>query len=153
MTNDSRRVISAQRTVTAPAEVIFELIADPTRQPEWDGNDNLRSAASGQRIHAVGDTFDTVLTTGDVRRNHVVEFTEGRLVAWQPSPVDAPRPGHLWRWEVTPTGDGAIVTHTYDWTELHDTARQARAKATTVDKLAASVDRLAELAEGQALRA
>ncbi|GEE02588.1 hypothetical protein nbrc107696_30340 [Gordonia spumicola] len=146
-TTDARRVVFARRPVAAPPEVIFDLIADPARQPEWDGNDNLSSSAAGQRVHAVGDAFDTVLTNGQVRRNHVVEFEEGRLIAWQPSPVDEPRPGHLWRWEVTPTRDGSTVTHTYDWTDLHDEARQVRARATTVDKLAASLDRLAELAE------
>ncbi len=148
MTTEQQRVVWASRTVSAPAEVIFDLIADPARQPEWDGNDNLRSAEAGQRVHAVGDTFDTVLTAGAVRRNHVVEFTEGRLIAWEPSPLDEPRPGHLWRWEIEPAGDGAaIVKHTYDWTRLHDDAREVRARATTVDKLAASVDGLAEIAE------
>ena len=39
------------------------------------------------------------------------------------------------------------VTHTYDWTELHDEARLERARSTTSDRLAASVDRLASLAE------
>ena len=30
------RVVSATRHVDAPAGVVFELIADPARQPEWD---------------------------------------------------------------------------------------------------------------------
>ena len=39
------RVVSASRRIAAPAAAIFELIADPARQPEWDGNDNLAQAA------------------------------------------------------------------------------------------------------------
>jgi hypothetical protein len=39
------------------------------------------------------------------------------------------------------------VTHTYDWTELTDEKRIPRARATTADRLRASVDRLATLAE------
>ncbi|HEY5152134.1 MAG TPA: polyketide cyclase, partial [Mycobacterium sp.] len=35
------RVVSARREIAAPAATIFELVADPARQPEWDGNDNL----------------------------------------------------------------------------------------------------------------
>jgi hypothetical protein len=41
------------------------------------------------------------------------------------------------------------VTHTYDWTRLRDEKRLVRARATTADKLRASLDRLATLAEGQ----
>jgi hypothetical protein len=39
------------------------------------------------------------------------------------------------------------VTHTYDWAQLTDEKRIPRARATTADKLRASLDRLAELAE------
>jgi hypothetical protein len=42
-----------------------------------------------------------------------------------------------------------LVTHTYDWTELSDVKRLPRARATTADKLAASLERLAALAERQ----
>jgi uncharacterized protein YndB with AHSA1/START domain len=146
---DETRVVCASRVVAAPAEVIFELIADPARQPEWDGNDNLSRAEPGQRVHAVGDSFVMTNTGGSVRQNHVVEFVEGRLIAWKPAPVDAPQPGHLWRWELEPLDDGTTrVTHTYDWSALTDTNRFDRARSTTSDKLMASVDRLAALAEG-----
>lgn len=148
-TNDENKVVSASRVVAAPAAAIFELIADPARQPEWDGNDNLAEAAPGQRIHAAGESFLMGNTSGKVRRNHVVEFEEGRLIAWKPGAVDSPPAGHLWRWELEPLDDGTTrVTHTYDWTELTDEARFPRARATTSDNLQASVDRLAALAEG-----
>ena len=59
--------------------------------------------------------------------------------------------GHLWRSELAPTAEGAtVVTHTYDWTDLHDESRLGRARATTSERLAASVDRLAALAESTA---
>ncbi|QAY71030.1 SRPBCC family protein [Xylanimonas protaetiae] len=145
---DETRVVSASRVVSAPAEAIFELIADPARQPEWDGNGNLSQAAPGQRVHAVGDSFLMTNTGGTVRQNHVVEFAEGRRIAWRPAPVAAPQPGHLWRWELEPLDDATTrVTHTYDWTGLTDQKRFERARATTPAKLQASVDRLAALAE------
>jgi hypothetical protein len=37
---------------------------------------------------------------------------------------------------------------TYDWTQLTDQTRMPRARATTADRLRASLDRLAVLAEG-----
>ena len=147
------KVVRAEREVAAPAADVFALIVDPSKQPQWDGNDNLQEAAEGQRVHEVGDVFIMTLTNGQDRANEVVEFEEGRLIAWKPSPVGEPQSGHLWRWEVFPEGeDRCRVVHTYDWSGLgDDPKRQAKARSTTSDKLMDSVLRLAGLAE--ALRA
>jgi uncharacterized protein YndB with AHSA1/START domain len=148
MHDDTARVVSASRDIAAAAPRIFELIADPAQQPRWDGNDNLANAAEGQRVHAIGDVFTMTLTGGGVRDNRIVEFDEGRLIAWNPSTAGQPPAGHLWRWELEPLGETHTrVTHTYDWTRLTDEHRLTRARATTSDKLRASLDRLAELAE------
>ena len=145
---DETQVVSATREVAAAAETVFELIADPAQQPRWDGNDNLAEADPGQRVQAAGDVFTMTNTSGKVRENHVVEFEEGRLIAWTPSEVGKTPPGHLWRWELEPLGDDRTrVTHTYDWTRLTDENRIPRARRTTEDRLMASIDRLAELAE------
>lgn len=142
------RVVSASREIAAPAAMIFELIADPARQPEWDGNDNLGQAPTGHRVRGVGEVFSMTLNYGAVRDNHVVEFDEGRLIAWWPAEPGAVPPGHLWRWELEPVDAGHTrVTHTYDWTRLTDPARLERARATTAERLRASIDRLAEIAE------
>jgi uncharacterized protein YndB with AHSA1/START domain len=145
---ESERVASASRDIAATADTVFELIADPAQQPRWDGNDNLSEAAGGQRVRAVGDVFAMTITSGNVRENHVVEFVEGRRIAWRPAvPGQAP-PGHLWRWELEPIDSAHTrVTHTYDWSQLTDPKRIPRAQATTADKLRASIDRLAALAE------
>jgi uncharacterized protein YndB with AHSA1/START domain len=145
---EAPNVVSVSREVAAPAGQIFELIADPTLQPRWDGNDNLAQAPTGQRVRAVGDVFTMTLTMGSVRDNHVVEFEEGRLIAWRPSEPGKEPPGHLWRWELEPVANSrTLVTHTYDWSRLTDERRLPRARATTEDKLLASIDKLAELAE------
>lgn len=142
------RIVRAQRRIAAPADTVFELIADPAHQPEWDGNDNLLAAAEGQRVRAVGDIFSMGITKGVQRDNTVVEFVEGELVAWRPSEPGQPAPGHLWRWEVAGREDGTCdVIHTYDWTDLTDSARMERAALTTEEWLARSIDRLAALAE------
>ncbi|KAA8888606.1 polyketide cyclase [Nocardia colli] len=147
---ESSRTVTASRDIAAGTEQVFELIADPARQPLWDGNENLAKAAAEQRVRAVGDVFVMTLTTGADRDNHVVEFEEGRRIAWRPSEPGQQPPGHLWRWEVEPIDDThSRVTHTYDWTQLTDEKRLVRARATTPEKLQASLDRLAELAERQ----
>ena len=148
MTDDAPRVVSAESGVGAGAAEIFELVADPAEQPRWDGNDNLDAADPGQRVRAVGDVFRMRTTKGNVRENHVVEFEEGRRIAWRPAEPGAEPPGHLWRWELERVDDGRTrVTHTYDWTRLTDEQRLPRARATTADRLQASVDRLAALVE------
>ena len=144
---EETKIVSARTVIAAPAETIFEQIADPARQPVWDGNANLAEAPTGQRVHAVGDVFVMVLTKDGVRRdNHVVEFEEGRLIAWRPSEQGSTPPGHLWRWELRPLDDGRTeVTHTYDWTDLTDEARVPRARRTTSERLQDSIDRLAAI--------
>lgn len=129
------RIVSASREIAAPAAVIFELIADPAQQTRWDGNDNLAEAAPGQRVRRVGDVFTMTLTLGVDRINRVVEFEEGRRIAWLPSEPGGEPPGHT------------LVAHTYDWSNLNDPNRLKRARATTSESLARSLDRLAALAE------
>jgi len=143
------RVVSASREIAAGPGAIFELIADPAQQPRWDGNDNLASASGGQRVRQRGDVFTMTLTRGSIRENHVVEFDEGRRIAWMPAEPGQRPPGHLWRWELEPADAfRTLVTCTYDWTKLTDETRLPRARATTADRLMASLDRLADLAEG-----
>jgi uncharacterized protein YndB with AHSA1/START domain len=142
------RSASASRQIAADAPRIFELIADPAQQPQWDGNDNLAEADGGQRVRALGDIFIMTLTGGGVRENHVVDFDEGRRIAWRPAEPGQEPPGHLWLWELEPIDPShTMVTHRYDWTDLRDVQRLPRARATTPDKLRASLDRLAALAE------
>ncbi|RLV49858.1 polyketide cyclase [Nocardioides mangrovicus] len=144
--DDDARVVTASREIDAPADVLFELIADPARQPEWDGNDNLAFSIS-PRVRAVGDVFVTTLTGGTDRDNHVVELEEPRLIAWRPATAGQPVAGHLWRWELEPLDAARTrVTHTYDWSQLTDPHREERARATTPAMLAASLERLAALA-------
>jgi uncharacterized protein YndB with AHSA1/START domain len=147
--NDETHVVSADREIAAPAARIFELIADPAAQPRWDGNANLAESEGG-RVRGVGDMFAMTLTTGSVRENHVVEFEEGRRIAWRPADPGRPPAGHLWRWELAALDPTTTrVTHTYDWTQLTDENRFARARETTPEKLRSSLDRLADLAEQQ----
>ena len=142
------KVVTAEIEISAPAEAVFDLIADPQRQPEWDGNDNLGTAIEGQRVRGTGGSFITTLTKGVDRENHIVDFEEGRLIAWQPSEVGGEPFGQKWVWQIEPIGgDSVLVRHIYDWTKLRDPQRLSRAQSTTVANLLASLKRLKQLAE------
>jgi uncharacterized protein YndB with AHSA1/START domain len=148
---EPERIVSATRAISASAERIFELIAEPSSQPSWDGNNNLASSAPGQRVRQVGDVFKTTLTTGAVRENHVVEFIEGSKIAWCPAEPGRQPPGHLWRWELSQINSTLTnVTHTYDWTALTDRTRLEKARSTTAEMLRESMDKLAMLAQAPA---
>ena len=138
-----QRIVQATKIIHAPAADIFELIADPARQPEWEGNDNLAEAPEGQRITNVNQEFTMHLTNGQSRTNYVVEFSEGRVIAWNPAPTGEAARGHLFRWELRPLNETATeVTHTYDWTQLVDESRFERARSYTEQALLNSVNRL-----------
>jgi hypothetical protein len=53
--------------------------------------------------------FTMRLTKGAIRENHVVEFAEGRRIAWRPAEPGQEPPGHLWRWELEPAGAAALA--------------------------------------------
>lgn len=145
---DETRIITAERTIAADAAALFELIADPARQPEWDGNDNLAEAAQGQRVHAVGDVFVMRNVSGKVIENRIVEFAEGRLITWLPAIQGQDPMGQTWSWQLAPQADGStLVRHVYDWTGLTDAERFERARSFTSEGLLRSIDRLAALAE------
>lgn len=144
-------MVCSRGVVRAVPAAVFEFLADPALQVEFDGNENLAEAEAGQRVHGVGDVFRMKLTNGKVRENHVVEFLEGQLIAWKPSTLGEAPAGHLWRWSLAATEDGGTeVTHTYDWSQLHDEQRIARARSTSSAMLARSVARLKTVVETSA---
>ena len=99
-------------------------------------------------MRAVGDVFSMTITLGSVGTTTSSSSRKGRLIAWRPSEPGQEQPGHLWRWELAPVDDSrTLVTHTYDWSRLTDENRLPIARNITADKLQASVEKLAELAE------
>lgn len=117
----SERQISLSRMVAAPADRIFDLLADPARHPELDGSGSVRASLSkGPRRLSLDARFGMRMRLGlpYTILNTVVEFEEGRLIAWRHFS------GHRWRWQLADLGDGRTeVTETFDWS----TARSPRA--------------------------
>ncbi|GGM76785.1 hypothetical protein GCM10011609_10910 [Lentzea pudingi] len=97
----------------APAERIFDLLADPAKHPLIDGSGSVLAPRpdAPDRL-TLGTAFGMDMRIGLAYRieNTVVEFEENRLIAWRHFN------GHRWRWRLTPLGDGTTeVTETFDW--------------------------------------
>ena len=115
MTRGDRQVSRAV-VVAAPPQEIFDLLADPRRHPELDGSGTLTGRPTGPDRLSLGARFGMSLHFHGVPyrvTNTVVEFVEGRLIAWRHFYR------HVWRWELEPVDvdgePGTRVTETFDW--------------------------------------
>jgi uncharacterized protein YndB with AHSA1/START domain len=109
---DAKRVVSASRVIPAPPETIFDLLADPARHQEIDGSGTVVAARSGNPARlALGARFGMDMKLGIPYRitNEVVEFEEGRRVAWRHLGH------HIWRYVLEPVDGGTLVTESFDW--------------------------------------
>jgi uncharacterized protein YndB with AHSA1/START domain len=104
--------VSASRVIAAPPEKIFDVLADPAQHPAIDGSGSVRAARPGgpERL-SLGARFGMDMKIGMPYKiqNEVVEFEEGRRIAWR----HAGR--HVWRYELEPVEGGTKVTETFDW--------------------------------------
>lgn len=112
MTSDPAKVVSRSTIVPAPAQMIFDLLADPRRHGEIDGSGSIQSAQidAPERL-SLDATFGMQMKIG-VRykiTNTVVEFEEGKTIAWRHFG------GHIWRYILEPVGGGTKVTEQFDW--------------------------------------
>jgi uncharacterized protein YndB with AHSA1/START domain len=112
--------VSVERVVPAPPEEVFALLADPGRHREIDGSGTLRDTVDGPaRLHR-GARFGMRMHLGGpyAMTNTVVEFEEGRRIAWQPRPTNAVAAlligGRIWRYELEPVDGGTRVRETWD---------------------------------------
>jgi Polyketide cyclase / dehydrase and lipid transport len=114
----SEDLVSVQTFIPAPAQRLFDLVADPAMHPIIDGSGTVRAARSGNPARlALGANFgmDMHLVLGYRIVNTVVEFDEGRRIAWRHFY------GHRWRYLFEPVDGGTEVTEQWD-------ARTARSR-------------------------
>ncbi len=105
-------VVSATRTVSAPAQEIFDLLATPARHAEIDGSGSVREVQPGtpDRLSA-GARFGMRMRIGLPYKilNEVVEFDEPTRIAWRHFG------GHVWRYLLEPVDAGHTrVTEQFD---------------------------------------
>lgn len=114
------RTVTVERVIPAPAEKIFALLADPRRHREFDGSGTVRDAVEGPPRLSAGAVFGMNMHMGGSYQmtSTVVDFEEGRRIAWQPRPTNALIAtvvgGRIWRYELDPVDGGTRVRETWD---------------------------------------
>ena len=118
-------VLTVERMIRASPEVIFDVLADPSKHSSIDGSGMLQGATEGdpQRL-SLGMTFGMSMKMGFhySTASTVVEFEEDRLIAWQTGPkgkVGRFVAGRIWRYELEPRAAGTLVKESWDITTDH----------------------------------
>src|SRR5262245_16203543 len=114
MPDAATRRLSVSRTIAAPPEKVFAVIADPAMHPVIDGSGSVRQSRDKNPEHLeLGSKFSMGMRLGlpYVVKNKVVEYEPDKLIAW------CHMGGHRWRYELEPADGGAAtkVTETFDW--------------------------------------
>lgn len=113
MSSNDERVVSAERVIAAPASVIFDVLADPKQHARFDGEDTVQGVrkSTPERL-SLGAKFamDMKVLVPYLITNEVVEFEEGRRIAWRHFGH------HVWRYELEPIDDNSTrVIESFDW--------------------------------------
>lgn len=131
--------------IDAPAARIFDLLADPRMHPRIDGSGSVRAMVAGPRRLRLGARFGMRMRIGlpYAIGNRVVEFAEGRRIAWRHFAR------HVWRYELADEpGGGTRVTETFDYSRagrrVYEWMGWPRRNAPGIE---ATLRRLKELAE------
>lgn len=107
-----QRQVSTSRVIPADRQSLFDVVADPRMHAVIDGSGTVKDAAvdGPERLFA-GATFGMKMQMGAPYSitNTVVEFVEGRRIAWRHMS------GHRWRYEFEDVEGGTEVTETFDW--------------------------------------
>ena len=106
------RVVTVERFIRASPYAIFDVLADPSRHAEIDGSGTVKASRAGapERL-SLGATFGVDMQLGLPYRikNTVVEFEDGRLIAWRHFG------GHIWRYRLEAAEGGTKVTEEFDY--------------------------------------
>jgi len=117
---DFPNTAAARITIDAPAQVIFDLIANPAAHQRFDGSGTVKKAISGPERLYLGARFGMAMKIKVPYRikNTVVAFEENKKITWC----------HLmkWRWSYeleAVTANQTVVTESFDASEIPSFAK------------------------------
>lgn len=132
--------VSVSRIIAAEPQAIFDVLADPAKHPIIDGSGSLKKVKGNPGRLSLGAKFSMgmkIIFNYSIK-NTVVEFEEGRRIAWRHFGR------HIWRYTLEPVPGGTEVTETFDWAPAISTAmieRQGYPTKHPID-MAATLERL-----------
>jgi uncharacterized protein YndB with AHSA1/START domain len=154
---DSRDVVSVERVIAAPAEQIFELLANPDRHHDIDGSGAVRDAKQSPARLTMGAEFGMSMHLGVKysMTNEVIEFDDGKRIAWQTRPAGNLQGklfgGRIWRYELEPAAGGTLVRETWDISQergpVKNLLRAGRSKDHTRKAMERTLVNIAKLTE------
>jgi uncharacterized protein YndB with AHSA1/START domain len=134
MTEETMRVAT---TINAPAQKVFDILADPSTHQAIDGTGWVRQPLDGKRLTETGQVFRMAMHHANDNypdkdyevANRVEVFDPPHAIAWQPGqgPDDATLEfgGWFWRYDLSPVSPSQTeVTLTYDWSRVPPFIRQ-----------------------------
>jgi len=127
--------MTATCVVDAPAETVFDVLADPTTHQAIDGTGWVRESLADKRLTAVGQVFRMAMyhdNYGGMHyevANRVEVFQPPHAIAWLPGQgaddANLDVGGWIWRYDLEPVGDDRTeVTLTYDWSAVPRATRE-----------------------------
>ena len=111
----SAYLVSESAVIAADPQQLFDIVADPAQHPVIDGSGTVQaSRAGGPERLSLGAKFGMDMKLGAPYKieNTVVEFEEGRRIAWRHFN------GHIWRYTFEPVDGGTEVTEQWDATQV-----------------------------------
>jgi uncharacterized protein YndB with AHSA1/START domain len=155
--SESPDVVSVERVIAAPADRIFELIADPARHHDIDGSGSVRDAKSSPTRLTMGATFGMSMHMGInySMLNEVIEFDDGKRIAWQTGPVGNFQGkffgGRIWRYELEAAVGGTLLRESWDISQekgpIKGLLRMERTKNHTREAMEKTLANIARLTE------
>ena len=104
--------VSVSRVIAAPADKIFDVLANPKLHSVIDGSGMVQADNFGPDRLDMDAKFGMKMKFGLLPyriSSTVKEFEEDKLIAW------AHFGKHRWRYELEPVDGGTKVTETFDW--------------------------------------
>lgn len=116
-------------TINAPADVVFNVLADPSTHEAIDGTGWVRQPLDGKHLTETGQIFRMAMYHDNhpdkdyEMANRVEVFDPPRAIAWQPGQgpdnANLEYGGWVWRYDIKPVDPAQTeVTLTYDWSKV-----------------------------------
>ena len=151
-------VVSVERVIAAPADTIFELLANPDRHHDIDGSGSVGDSKQSSGRLTMGSRFGMSMRLGVKYSTHnvIIEFDEGKRIAWQTGPTGLQGRlfgGRIWRYELEPAADGTgtLVRESWDISQekgpVKGILRTGKAKEHTRASMQKTLENIAKLTE------